>query len=46
MEHHADVDDYIAASEKWPDEVAALRPILLASGLEEKIKWGKPCYCI
>ncbi len=46
MEHYADVDAYLAASEQWPDEIAVLRPILLATELEEKIKWGKPCYCI
>jgi uncharacterized protein YdeI (YjbR/CyaY-like superfamily) len=25
-------------------EIAALRPILLDSGLTEDLKWGKPCY--
>ena len=44
MKDHADVDAYLAGSERWPDEIAALRPILLASGLDEAIKWGKPCY--
>jgi uncharacterized protein YdeI (YjbR/CyaY-like superfamily) len=38
------VDAYIARSEKWPDEMAALRPTLLGCGLTEAIKWGKPCY--
>lgn len=38
------VDDYIADSEMWPDEMAALRPILLGAGLSEEIKWRKPCY--
>ena len=38
------VDAYIGRSEKWPDEMAALRPILLKSGLSEDIKWGKPCF--
>jgi uncharacterized protein YdeI (YjbR/CyaY-like superfamily) len=38
------VDAYISRSEKWPEEMAALRPILLDAGLVEKIKWGKPCY--
>ncbi|MDJ0924339.1 MAG: YdeI/OmpD-associated family protein [Acidimicrobiia bacterium] len=28
----------------WPDEIAELRPILLASGLTEELKWRKPCY--
>ncbi len=44
MEHFDDVDAYLAASEQWPDEVAALRAVLLECGLDETIKWGKPCY--
>lgn len=46
MEDFPDVDAYIAASDQWPDEIAALRPLLLASGLDEHIKWGKPCYAL
>lgn len=38
------VDDYIGRSTTWPEELAALRPILLGCGLDESIKWGKPCY--
>ena len=38
------VDAYIARSNQWPEEMAALRPILRGSGLTEEIKWGKPCY--
>ena len=38
------VDDYIARSEQWPSEMAALRAILLDGGLSEEIKWRKPCY--
>lgn len=38
------VDAYIGHSEKWPGEMAALRPILLKCGLTEDIKWGKPCF--
>ncbi len=38
------VDAYIERSEKWPVEMAALRPLLLRCGLTEEIKWGKPCY--
>ena len=41
---HPKVDAYIGRSEQWPDEMAALRPILLKSGLTEDIKWGKPCF--
>lgn len=42
---NADVDAYIRRSTKWPEEMTALRSILLGSGLTEEIKWGKPCYC-
>jgi uncharacterized protein YdeI (YjbR/CyaY-like superfamily) len=38
------VDAYIGRSKLWPDEMAALRPILLDAGLTEEVKWGKPCY--
>lgn len=39
-----EVDAYISRSENWPDEMTALRPLLLGCGLDEEIKWGKPCY--
>lgn len=38
------VDAYLERSEQWPDEMAALRPVLLGCGLTEELKWGKPCY--
>ena len=38
------VDSFIRRSEKWPDEMTELRPILLSCGLVEEFKWGKPCY--
>lgn len=38
------VDEYIELSEQWPDEMTALRPILLECGLTEEFKWRKPCY--
>ena len=44
MEDFADVDAYLAASEQWRAETIALRPILTGAGLDEAIKWGKPCY--
>jgi uncharacterized protein YdeI (YjbR/CyaY-like superfamily) len=44
MEHFEDVEAYLEASEQWPQEIRALRPLLLAAGLDEEIKWGKPCY--
>lgn len=39
-----EVDAYVERSERWPDEMSALRPTLLGCGLIEEIKWGKPCY--
>ncbi|MCU0268282.1 MAG: YdeI/OmpD-associated family protein [Acidimicrobiales bacterium] len=44
MTTHPDVDVYLRRSERWPEELAALRPVLLGCGLTEQIKWGKPCY--
>jgi uncharacterized protein YdeI (YjbR/CyaY-like superfamily) len=40
----AAVTRYIERSRQWPALIAALRPTLLGSGLDEAIKWGKPCY--
>ncbi len=40
----ADVDEYIAESQQWPREVAALRKVLMRCDLIEEIKWAKPCY--
>jgi len=39
-----EVDAYIERSERWPEEMAALRPILLDCGLTEQIKWRSPCF--
>lgn len=44
MATDAAVDDYLARSERWPAELAALRGVLTAAGLDEAIKWNKPCY--
>jgi uncharacterized protein YdeI (YjbR/CyaY-like superfamily) len=44
VQHHPDVDAYLASSDLWPDVVRALRPLLSGCGLTEEIKWGKPCY--
>lgn len=44
MEDFLDVDAYLEASEQWPQEIRALRQLLLAAGLAEQVKWGKPCY--
>lgn len=41
---HPQVDALIARSERWPQEIARLRDVLLGCGLTEEFKWGKPCY--
>ena len=46
MKDYPHVDAYLAECDQWPGEISAIRPILLSCGLTEKIKWGKPCYCI
>jgi uncharacterized protein YdeI (YjbR/CyaY-like superfamily) len=38
------VDEYAARLERWHDEFAALRAILLDTELTEAFKWHKPCY--
>jgi uncharacterized protein YdeI (YjbR/CyaY-like superfamily) len=38
------VDEYAARLERWRDEFAALRTILLDTELTEAFKWYKPCY--
>jgi uncharacterized protein YdeI (YjbR/CyaY-like superfamily) len=38
------VDEYAGRLERWPDEFAALRTILLDTELTEEFKWYKPCY--
>jgi uncharacterized protein YdeI (YjbR/CyaY-like superfamily) len=38
------VDAYAAGLERWRDEFAALRAILLDTELTEAFKWYKPCY--
>lgn len=40
----AAVDAYATRLEHWRAEFDASRPLLLATGLEESIKWRKPCY--
>lgn len=44
VERYDDVDAYLGDAKRWPGEIRALRPLLLDCGLDEQIKWGKPCY--
>lgn len=38
------VDQYIAGSPAWREELLALRKLALAAGLVEDFKWNKPCF--
>lgn len=38
------VDEYIERQDRFGEEVARLRAILLKAGLEEAVKWGAPVY--
>ena len=38
------VDSYLACAKRWRPESERLREILLSCGLNEALKWGKPCY--
>ena len=40
----SDVDAFINNAKSWKEEIQALREILLECGLDEALKWGKPCY--
>jgi uncharacterized protein YdeI (YjbR/CyaY-like superfamily) len=38
------VDAFIRTESQWREETKALRKICLGCGLNEELKWGKPCY--
>lgn len=38
------VDDYFDNTTPWRSEALRLREIMLDAGLDEAIKWGKPCF--
>jgi uncharacterized protein YdeI (YjbR/CyaY-like superfamily) len=38
------VDAFVGRAKTWQGEIQKLRTILLECGLEEDIKWGKPCF--
>jgi uncharacterized protein YdeI (YjbR/CyaY-like superfamily) len=40
----AKVDAFLGRAKAWRGEMERLRSILLESGLDEDIKWGKPCF--
>jgi len=39
------VDTFLVSAKLWRDEMQKLRLILLECGLDEQLKWSKPCYC-
>jgi len=44
MRRAKSVDDYIANASQWQDELVRLREILRSTSLDERVKWGAPCY--
>jgi len=40
------VDFYFSKAQKWQEELAQLRTIILDCGLTEELKWGVPCYTL
>ena len=44
MQRHKTVEDYIDAHEPWREQLIQLRRILQQTDLEERVKWGAPCY--
>lgn len=38
------VDAFVSRARAWRGEIQKLRSILLACGLDEDLKWGKPCF--
>lgn len=43
---HPGVDDFINRQQKWSEELAILREIVLSCHLDEQLKWGQPCYSL
>ncbi len=41
-----EVDAWARRARLWPDESARLRLVLRTCGLDETLKWGKPCYTL
>lgn len=38
------VDAFVSRAKVWQGEIQKLRSILLECGLDEDLKWGKPCF--
>lgn len=46
MQLNKTVDDFIAGQDKWKAPLMKFREIILATELEETIKWGSPVYTL
>lgn len=44
MKQHEHAEDWYAHCTRWKAEVAALRGVVLGTGLVETLKWKHPCY--
>lgn len=40
------VDAFVGRAKAWRGEIEMLRSILLEQGLDEDLKWGKPCFSL
>jgi uncharacterized protein YdeI (YjbR/CyaY-like superfamily) len=39
-----EVDEFVSRAKAWRGEMRKLRSILIQCGLDEELKWGKPCF--
>ena len=46
MEKIENFDDYVSGKPQWQRELRQLRETILASGLEEGVKWGAPVFML
>lgn len=44
MDDKARIEAFFAEATQWPEEMRALRKILLSCGVGEEYKWRQPCY--
>lgn len=41
---NVEVDAFVSRAKAWQGEIQKLRSILVDCGLDEELKWGKPCF--
>jgi len=44
MPENSKVDAFVARAKTWRGEIQKIRATLLECGLDEDLKWGKPCF--